>query len=100
MTRPSSGDRATAVPVFIGYTERGEVQTLYSVETIRHYEDQLGREAPSSLRTVLFYTLRHYFDNGGGACFVLSVNNYAALGRHKASDIEADLTSAHIARAI
>jgi phage tail sheath protein FI len=100
ITRPSSGDRATAVPVFIGYTERGEVQTLYSVETIRHYEDQLGREAPSSLRTVLFYTLRHYFDNGGGACFVLSVNNYAALGRHKASDIEADLTSAHIARAI
>jgi len=73
----------TATPVFIGFTEKGQPGSLFFVETLTEFSDQLGGPlAPaqaSDLAPVLFHTARHYFDNGGGGCFVCPLGNYAEL---------------------
>ncbi|HUQ10058.1 MAG TPA: phage tail sheath C-terminal domain-containing protein [Steroidobacteraceae bacterium] len=106
----------TAVPVFIGYTERAadaggadlrfrptrirsllEYQQLYGGEyssaTYRVVLDVAGGNAVGAVsprnaadaerRYYLATTLRHFYANGGGPCYIVSVGSYAdapALG--------------------
>ncbi|MDX1909703.1 MAG: phage tail sheath subtilisin-like domain-containing protein [Bacteroidia bacterium] len=94
----------TAVPAFIGYTEKaldaaGQTLTLVPVRVrdLGEYEQQFGGAFwPESYRVYLdtrrdnqvqrveiqdrFYlydSLLHYFDNGGGDCYIVSIGNYA-----------------------
>ena len=69
-------DNSTAIPVFIGYAELGKPGELYTIASMDDYRDQLGR---GHARSRLFHTVWHYFDNGGGPCFVLTVDDYDAL---------------------
>jgi len=89
---------ATAIPVFIGYTE-----THYSplepfrITSLKEYEQRFGGpfvesfvanfnadgvfdsleiQNPSGFKT--YYSVRHYFANGGGPCYVLSVASYSS----------------------
>ena len=91
---------ATAIPVFIGYTEKaidetgniltGSPRKIYSLTDYRQYfgmEDSpyhkkiLLDENNKIVKTVtspfvLYPSVLHYFANGGGGCYIVSVGNY------------------------
>ena len=98
---PSVAEVATAVPAFIGYTAAGA--KVARIDTMLDYETQFGKantaqftastseangvttlnslertiaaNAPSYL---MYYALSHYFKNGGGSCYIISVGDYSA----------------------
>ncbi len=100
---PSVAEVATAIPSFIGYTERAERkgQNLTNVPTrissLLEYQELFGGEfkitsvnvvvdrannfAVTSLavtkRFYLYESLRLFFDNGGGGCYIVSVGSYS-----------------------
>lgn len=99
---------ATGVPAFIGYTQKCEdgSRSLLGVptriSTMSEFATFFGgpprrkfvrRESPGGTFSCspagqdfyLFNALRHYFDNGGGPCWIVSVGRYDAAS-HTASD--------------
>lgn len=90
---PSVAEVSTAIPAFLGYTEKGppiarvttflEFQQLFggpAKETFSATVDSSGKasverttEGPGFL---LHYAISHYFNNGGGACYIVSVGKY------------------------
>ncbi len=101
---PSVAGVSTAVPAFIGYTERGSGTALapkvVRINTLLDYETSFGRAEPSPFtvtvtvansdttlavsldsppKFLLYYSLSLYFKNGGGSCYVVSVGNYDSL---------------------
>ncbi|KAA3624883.1 MAG: phage tail sheath family protein [Bacteroidetes bacterium] len=112
---PSIASVSTAIPAFIGYTERTiykgkdlqyEPQKITSMVEYRQYfggsqkeEDlnieiieqssprditvRVGFKAPPAgkkSRHLMYYALQHYFANGGGPCYIVSVGTYTAFG--------------------
>jgi hypothetical protein len=98
---PSVAEVATAVPAFIGYTERGpgpdtgvktvtkrigsmlefmtEFGQAYPVKfSVPNPADPVVSRTPNQPNFALYYALNHYFKNGGGPCYVVSVGNYKA----------------------
>ncbi len=99
---PSVAEVSTAVPAFLGYTERGagvqRLSTLLEFEeafggaqlskyTIKAKDNGSGaartiekitRIEPSSPDSNLYYALAHFFKNGGGSCYVVSVGNFGS----------------------
>jgi phage tail sheath protein FI len=98
---PSVAEVSTAIPAFIGYTERGS--GVGRIQSLLEYEQQFGgpqlakfkaeTAVGDTVRTLskidfaesgkpsflLYYALAHYFRNGGGSCYVVSVGkNYGA----------------------
>lgn len=110
---PSVAEVATAIPAFLGYTERGS--GIQRINTLLEFEAAFGGpyaftfnatttiDSTSGLEVVdtvqmsnegvthfvLYYALRHYFQNGGGSCYVVSVGNYDASPQK--ADFEAGL---------
>ena len=105
---PSVAGVATAVPAFIGYTKTVPAGSadpaVLRVTTLLEFETAFGgaqpvkfsvtqpvddKGNPTGSPTVqqtgsapafsLYYALAHYFRNGGGPCYVVSVGNYEAL---------------------
>jgi phage tail sheath protein FI len=92
---PSVAQVATAIPAFIGYTERGKSTDVEVAEisTMLEYElrfgkakptaftvdaaDNLSPAGPSEPEWRLHYALSLYFKNGGGRCHVVSIGNYS-----------------------
>ena len=62
---------ASAVPLFIGYGQRGTAYALSPVNSMADYEATFG--GVSATGGQLYYTVKHYFDNGGSGGFVLSL---------------------------
>lgn len=62
---------ASAVPLFIGYTQKGAAYVLSAVKSMADYESLFG--GGSTTGSVLYYCVQHYFDNGGQGGFVLSL---------------------------
>lgn len=99
---PSVAQVETAVPAFIGYTEmarkNGEDLTKKptKITSLAEYESWFGKGPSSSYSVLLdssdnvtlvtntttsFYlyeSMRMFFDNGGGKCYIISVGNYSA----------------------
>ncbi len=98
---PSVAEVSTAIPAFIGYTEKAQrgsedlTKIPTRISSILDYETLFGKaEAPKfdvtpngdeitsinnpALKYLMYYTLRMYFDNGGGSCYIISVGNYNA----------------------
>ncbi len=104
---PSVAQVETAIPAFIGYTEKAEDANgddLHNVPTriksFLEYKDWFGgahnqnlavtlaEEAPFTAKSVaidgaaspynMYYSLQMYFANGGGPCFIVSVGDYDA----------------------
>jgi len=100
---PSVAEVSTAIPAFIGYTEKGpsvaRINTLLEYETLfgkakptafsvaTHTDTDSGLKAVSGVSKVagtpapaflMYYCVSHYFKNGGGACYIFSVGNYSA----------------------
>lgn len=103
---PSVAAVPTSIPVFIGYTEKAVVdgvQLSYPtnpirVESLIEYQAIFGGAATENLNVTLanvgvdisianattsgqdfrmYYNMLMYFANGGGACYVIAVNNYS-----------------------
>jgi phage tail sheath protein FI len=95
---PSVAPVSTAIPAFIGYTEKGGGTTAH-INTLLEYESLFGKANPSNFSVsadanaalnitrdklnndpdfLLYYALGMYFRNGGGSCYVISTGNYPA----------------------
>lgn len=98
---PSVAEVSTAIPTFIGTTEKAQrgsedltnkptrISTLLDYETqfggaeaakfdVRvDSEDQITSISSADSKNLMYYALRLYFDNGGGSCYVVSVGNYS-----------------------
>ncbi|KAA3613657.1 MAG: phage tail sheath family protein [Calditrichaeota bacterium] len=103
---PSVAGVSTAIPAFIGYTEKHDagagVPVVKRIDTFLEFETLFGR-APLSNFTItaeasaedetayevvgvakdavdfqflLYYSLNLYFKNGGGSCYVVSIGDY------------------------
>jgi hypothetical protein len=93
---PSVAEVATAIPAFIGYTEKGTPATveIAKINSLLEYEQRFGKAKPTSFstnaegvvqplasnvpETPLWYAMSMYFRNGGGRCYVVSIDNYEA----------------------
>ncbi len=90
---PSVAPVATAIPAFLGYTtkgKKGEVE-IEMVTTLLEFEDRFGLPPPTAFKAssegavevlksslpehMLWYAMSLYFRNGGGKCYVVSVDN-------------------------
>src|SRR6266446_657063 len=96
---PSVAEVSTAIPAFIGYTEKGS--GIARINTLLEYETLFGKADPSTFTVTtrknpiteleeveaiqrvppstefsLYYSLSLYFKNGGGSCYVVSLGGY------------------------
>ena len=90
---PSVAEVATAIPAFIGYTELGAAASVKvaQINTLLEYEQAFGKPRPTAFATTaagvvkplasnlpatpLWYAVNLYFQNGGGRCYVVSVDS-------------------------
>lgn len=94
---PSVAEVATAVPAFVGYTELGPTDTaepkVVRVSTLLEFKTLFGGPQPTKFKLTqasplvleavppasafsLYYAISHYFKNGGGPAYIVSVGNY------------------------
>ena len=101
---PSVAEVATAVPAFVGYTELGPAEAaepkVVRVATLLEYKTVFGgaqalkfsvaapgaaggapvvQAVPPTSAFALYHAVSHYFKNGGGPCYVVSVGNYRSV---------------------
>jgi phage tail sheath protein FI len=94
---PSVAEVATAIPAFIGYTQSGGAGTVKvaQINTLLEYEQTFGKPKPTAFSvtaagvvkplasnmpdTPLWYAINLYFQNGGGRCYVVSVDRHDAV---------------------
>lgn len=94
---PSVAQVETAIPAFIGYTEKGPAEPT-KISSLLEYEDQFGGPHPQAFEVTLaddapylpqsvapsggetpylmHHALRMFFGNGGGDCYIVSVGDY------------------------
>lgn len=90
---PSIVQVSTAIPVFMGYTAKGEIGKPVRITSINDFENNFGKgyaykfgvtkdasgvfTATAPTYDLFFYeAIRLYFLNGGGACYILPVNHH------------------------
>jgi len=96
----------TAVPAFLGYTEKAvrgntpltnvptritslaEYEALFGGAPLVKFDlvEEVGKLTPSvvmSSQYLLYFGLRMFFDNGGGACLIVSVGGYSGTQKSK-----------------
>lgn len=88
----------SAVPLFIGYTEKSSQGSMVEIKTFSEYETQFGQA--SSGDATLYYSVKHFFDNGGKGGFVFSLGTYEQLNDHSPEDIISDLQMPELIKAI
>jgi uncharacterized protein len=106
---PSIVSVETAIPAFIGYTEKAQLKEPgdllnipHRINSLKEYEQFFGFPKPETgisvtiivsatavdakgtieypSRFILYYSLQLFFNNGGGACYIVSVGNYNNAG--------------------
>ena len=116
---PSVAEVETAIPAFIGYTEKAiknaandlilKPTKIYSLKEYEQYygypkddaiaitviDDTKGGFTVSSfteptLKYLMYYSVKMFFDNGGGQCYIIAVRTYQAT---PAIDLTGDGTS-------
>ncbi|MCB2182637.1 MAG: phage tail sheath subtilisin-like domain-containing protein [Desulfobulbaceae bacterium] len=114
---PSVAEVATAIPAFIGYTEKAKFKgkelagKAVEVSSLVEFEERFGKgpaivvdkvvltesnavsEVETSTTYLLYDSLRLYFSNGGGRCYIVSVGQYGKNPKDeiKKEDIEKGL---------
>ncbi|WP_293087915.1 phage tail sheath C-terminal domain-containing protein [Moorena sp. SIO3H5] len=112
---PSVAEVSTAIPAFIGYTDKAGRGSEYltnkptRISSLLDYETLFGKAyasefevtqsagviapiSPPTLKYLMYYALRIYFDNGGGSCYIVSVGEYSTIEKSVAN-FEAGLTA-------
>lgn len=121
---PSVAEVETAIPAFIGYTEKadsfapGDLKLIANkINNFSEYVQFYGGPAVEKDDSIsigikdhgsnnydisfvagatkksnynLYFSVKHFYDNGGGTCFIVSVGPYANDGSVKADDFIAD----------
>jgi uncharacterized protein len=106
---PSIVSVETALPAFIGYTEKAQknqpgdlLNIPYRINSLKEYEQFFGFPKPETgisvnfiasataidakakieypSRFILYYSLQLFFNNGGGTCYIVSVGTYNNTG--------------------
>ncbi len=97
---PSVAQVETAIPAFIGHTDRGPRNEPTRISSMLEYETLFGKakneaftfnivaataDTPRSVTASLspspfkmYYAMQMYFANGGGPCYIVSVNGYGS----------------------
>ncbi|MDX1636327.1 MAG: phage tail sheath C-terminal domain-containing protein [Balneolaceae bacterium] len=97
---PSVAQVETAIPAFIGYTEKGPKEPT-KITSLLEYEEHFGEAHPQAFEVTLsdtepylpqsvspsggespylmHHALRMFFGNGGGPCYIVSVGNYDTM---------------------
>ncbi|HEX2394263.1 MAG TPA: hypothetical protein VHI78_02900, partial [Bacteroidales bacterium] len=96
---PSVAEVETAIPVFIGFTEKGPKNVPKRISSLVEYQLYFGKAVPETnfavsieadntvnvsvdkkarSKFVMFYAMQLYFANGGGPCYIVSVGNFDA----------------------
>lgn len=102
ITSPPDADRS-ALPLFIGYSERHPAFTLQAINDLSEYEKYFGGADPAigaGRASILYYAVKHYFDNGGSGGFVLSLGSYAQAHASTEADIVEAFADPRIASAV
>jgi hypothetical protein len=101
---PSVAEVSTAIPAFIGHTEKGT--EVKRIKTLLEYEAEFGGPKPTAFTVeahtdsqtkldvvdsvapgnivngepefLLYYCVSHYFKNGGGPCYIIPAGDYDA----------------------
>ena len=107
---PSVAEVETAIPAFIGYTEKADklsagdlimiANKINNLNEFIHFYGEAAAEADDSITITvkdhgssqydvlftydkskrskynLYYCIKHFYDNGGGTCYVVSVDTY------------------------
>ena len=84
MLPPSVAGVATAVPAFIGYTELAAKRAIQPITSLLEYQTIFGEGKAITCENgkakgqeyALFDSIRLFYDNGGGACYVVSIGTY------------------------
>jgi phage tail sheath protein FI len=115
---PSVAEVETAIPAFIGYTEKaakvaagdlnGKPTKIYS---LKEFEDYYGLPEDDAIAVavdtvtgavtvtepavtyLLYYSVKMFFDNGGGKCYIVSVGGYEAPAALDIADFQAGLNA-------
>ena len=115
---PSVAEVETAIPAFIGYTEKaakvaagdlnGKPTKIYSLKEFESYyglpEDDTIAVAVDTVTGavtvtepavtyLLYYSVKMFFDNGGGKCYIVSVGAYEAPAALDIADFQAGLNA-------
>ena len=107
---PSIASVETAIPVFIGYTEKAQWKVAddlhnkpWRIKSLLEYEQYFGYADPEKdsisvaftnggtevngkidntkrFKYLMYYSLQMFFANGGGPCWIVSVGNYTSTG--------------------
>lgn len=110
---PSVAQVETAVPAFVGYTEKAMDKTANDlilkptkVESLLEYERYFGRgpekdvtsvdlAADNTVATVVipqvyftYDSVRLFYENGGGKCYIVSIDTYNPAGAMNRADFE------------
>jgi phage tail sheath protein FI len=114
---PSVAEVETAIPAFIGYTEKADnatagdlIMTANKINSLSEYETFYGgppTEADDSItiaindhggnqydisfkaggskpsKNNLYYAIKHFYDNGGGTCYIVAADTYKPAGIEK-----------------
>ena len=83
---PSIAQVKTAVPAFIGYTEKGPTDQAVKIRSLLDYDQIFGKgPAPTQINSdftvdesqfKLYNSLRLFFTNGGGEVYIVSIGGY------------------------
>jgi phage tail sheath protein FI len=84
MLPPSVAGVATAVPAFIGFTQKKSSRSIQPITSLLEYQTIFGEGKAITYDNgtvkgpeyALFDSIRLFYDNGGGACYVVSVGTY------------------------
>ncbi|WP_449386988.1 phage tail sheath family protein [Chryseobacterium lineare] len=91
---PSVAQVETAIPAFIGYTEKGPKNEPTRISSMLEYEQLFGKANPEMFAVAfkdgvataaqlkvsdfkMYYAMQMYFANGGGPCYIVSVGSYS-----------------------
>ncbi|MEZ9360309.1 phage tail sheath family protein [Vibrio cyclitrophicus] len=78
------------MPLFIGYTEKAPEEKSAKIENFADYERLFGREQYNG-SSILYYSVKHFFDNGGKGGFVYSLGTHEDLNAKDPQEILTDL---------
>ena len=84
MLAPSVAGVATAVPAFIGYTQTKSKKEIQPITSLLEYQAVFGEGKAITCvggkakgqEYALYDSIRLFYDNGGGACYVVSIGTY------------------------
>ncbi len=81
---PSVASVATAIPAFVGYTEKGTKNVPVAITSYLEYKATFGEGPDYEFKSgnlskkgfIMANAIRMYFDNGGGKCYIVSIGDY------------------------